>query len=237
MLLIFLFGGTSFGAYRSIPSGLTRSDREAAISALGFGSASKLLSSPYPLGGYSGVELSVSSESIPMGDVSALGAKTNSRSDLSYLNFTLGKGLYNEVDILFHFIPMPQDQAVTGYGGQLRWSFYQARFMPANLSILAHASSINFYNVLSAETTGADLIASVNMQDLSLFFGLGQARSVGYFIGGTGGITDTGTAESTDAYSTHTLFGISIRFSSLFLAMQVDRYVQSTYSGKIGLRF
>jgi hypothetical protein len=221
----------------SLPTGLTASDREAALGILGFGSAAKLLASPYPLGGYDGVEVGLSSEYIPLADVASLGNKSNSKSDLNYLNLTLGKGLFYNVDVLLQFIPLPQDEAVSGYGAQIRWGFYETKFMPAALSLVFHGSAMNFNNLLGAHTTGADLIASVNMKDVSLFFGAGQARSVGTFVGGVGGITDSGVTETTDVASPHTVFGISIKMSNVFVALEVDRYVQSTYAGKLGLRF
>lgn len=236
MLFILLFYWQALSV-TEIPKNLSRDDREAALGILGFGSAAKLLSSPYPLGGYHGVEMGVSSEYIPMADVASLGAKTSSRSDINYLNLTLGKGLFYNVDALLQFIPMPQDESISGFGGQLRWGFYEAKFMPAELSVVLHGSTANFHNVVAAETTGMDLIGSVNMKDVSLFFGAGQARSVGTFIGGAGGVTDSGKTETSGLYSPHTLFGISIKMSNVFIAMQVDRYVQSNYSGKLGLRF
>ncbi len=237
LVFIFFLSLNSMASVSPIPKALSKTDREMILEVLGFGSAAKLLSSPYPLGGYSGVELSLSSEFIPMADVAVLAAKTSARSDLNYLNLVIGKGLYYNVDILVQFIPMPQDNAISGFGGQLRWGFYQAGFMPANFSLVLHGASTNFYNVLGAETSGMDMIASVNMKDFSLFFGLGQARSVGAFIGGTEGITDTGATENSDVYSPHTVFGISIKLSDLFLALEVDRFVQSTYAGKVGFRF
>jgi len=224
-------------AIMTLPKNLNTSDREAALGILGFGTASKLLSSPYPMGGYDGVEVGISSEYLPLADVASLGAKSTSRSDLNYLNVTFGKGLYYNLDVLLHFIPMPQDESISGFGGQLRWGFYETKFMPAALSLVFHGSSTNFNNVLAAQTTGVDLIASVNMRDVSLFFGAGQARSVGTFVGGINGVTDTGNTESTDVSSPHTVFGISIKMSKVFVALEVDRFVQSTYAGKVGLRF
>lgn len=239
--LVFIFSlsleAATLESATSLPKNLSAVDREMALEILGFGAATKLLSSPYPLGGYSGVEISLSSEFIPMADVSVLGAKTSSRADLNYFNLTVGKGLYYDIDIMVQFIPMPQEESISGFGGQLRWGFYQARFMPANLSLVVHGSSTNFYNLLATETSGLDIIASVNMRDVSLFFGAGQARSIGAFVGGAGGITDSGTTEHSDVYSPHTVFGISIKMAEAFLALEVDRYVQSTYAGKLGLRF
>jgi len=140
--------------------------------------------------------------------------------------------------LLLQFIPMPQEETISGFGGQVRWGFYQASFMPANLSVVVHASSTNFYNLLGADTTGFDMVASVNMKDVSLFFGAGQAHSRGTFIGSADdGITVENKTERTSVSSPHTVFGISIKMSNVFLALEVDRYVQSTYAGKLGVRF
>ena len=235
-VFILIFSTFAF-ASSTLPANLNASDRATALGILGFGSASKLLSSPYPMGGYSGVELGFSSEYIPMADVATLGAKTNNRSDLNYFNLTVGKGLYYNIDLLVQFIPMPQDESVSGYGAQLRWGFFEASFMPATLSFVINGSSTNFNNVLGTETTGADLVGAVSMRDVSLFVGIGQARTFGTFIGGTGGVTDSGNSEGADVSSAHTVFGVSVKMSQVFLAMEVDRYVQSTYAGKLGVRF
>lgn len=220
-----------------VPSNLTAIEREKTLEVLGFGSATKLLSSPYPLGGYSGIEISVGSQYIPLADVASLGAKTSSRGDLNYFTVTVGKGLYYNIDILFDFIPTPLQESISGFGGQIRWGFYEATFMPATLSVVAHTSSVNFNNVLSAETTGFDLVGAVNMKDVSLFVGAGQARSLGSFVGGVNGVTNTGRTETTGVTSPHTFFGIGIQVWEAFISFEVDRYVQSTYGGKLGWRF
>lgn len=235
-VFIFVFSTSSWAAM-SFPKNLSASDRETALSILGFGTASKLLSSPYPLGGFHGVEVGMTSEYIPLADLAGLGSKSTSKTDLNYFNIMLGKGLFYNVDVFVQFIPMPQDESLSGFGGQLRWSFYETKFMPAALSLVVHGTATNMDNVLGAETTGVDLVGSVNMRDVSLFFGAGQARSVGTFIGGTDGITDTGKTETADVHSPHTIFGISIKMSNVFIALEVDRYVQSTYAGKLGVRF
>lgn len=227
----------SVSASAVVPSNLNAVERVKTLEILGFGAASKLGSSPYPLGGYDGVEVAIGTEYIPISDVATMGSKSSARGDLNYVNLTVGKGLYYNVDILIHFIPMPQEESISGFGGQIRWAFYEAAFMPASLSVIAHTSSTNFANVLSAETTGLDFVGSVNMKDVALFVGLGQARSLGSFIGGVNGITNTGKTESASVTSAHTLFGVSIDIGRAFIALQVDRYVQSTYGGKLGWRF
>jgi len=234
ILLLFI----SLGTWASpLPNNLTSSERETTLGILGFGTASKLLSSPYPLGGFQGVEIGISSEFIPVADLASLGSKTAKRSDFNYYSVSLAKGLFYNVDILVQFIPIPQDESVSGYGAQVRWAFYETNFMPGALSLILHGSGTNFGNVLGTETSGADVVASVNMRDVSLFFGAGRARSVGSFAGGTGGVTDSGQTESADVFSMHTVFGITIKMSELFLSLEVDRFIQSSYAGKLGWRF
>jgi hypothetical protein len=237
VLFCLIFGASALAASSSIPNGLTSTEQQKVLGVLGFGSASKLLSSPYPLGGYSGVEISLGSEYIPLADVASLGNKNSSRGDLNYLDLTVGKGLFYNIDIMIQFIPIPQSESISGFAGQIRWAFYEANFLPAALSLVGHTSSMNFNNVLSAETTGFDLVGSVNMRDVSLFVGIGQARSLGSFIGGANGVTSSGQTESADVKSSHSVFGININIGQAFVAMEVDRYMQSTYGGKIGWRF
>lgn len=238
LILILAFSAQAF-ASRVLPTGLTWGDRKTALEILGFGTSTKLLSSPYPLGGYSGVEVSVSSEYIPLTDVSSLGNKTADRSDFNYYNITIGKGLYYNVDVLVQFTPVPQDESISGFGGQVRWGFYEASFMPLALSLVLHGADVNFADSLGAETVGEDLIASVNMQDVSLFFGLGQAHSIGNFHGGQGvdAVTDSGNNETADIKCSHTMFGVSFKMAEMFVSLEVDRFVQSTYAGKLGMRF
>jgi hypothetical protein len=241
LLFIQIFIGLTLAvpafAASSIPANLSTTEQQKVLEVLGFGSASKLLSSPYPLGGYSGVEISLGSEYIPLADVASLGNKNSSRGDLNYLDVTIGKGLFYNIDIMIQFIPIPQSESLSGFAGQIRWAFYEASSMPAVLSIIGHTASTNFNNVVSAETTGFDLVGSVNMQDVSLFVGVGQARSLGSFVGGSNGVTSSGQTESADVKSSHTVFGININIGQAFVAMEVDRYVQSTYGGRVGWRF
>lgn len=43
---------------------------------------------------------------------------------------TVGKGLYNDVDVFFSFIPPTGGTRVSDYGAAARWSFYQAQIPP-----------------------------------------------------------------------------------------------------------
>ena len=220
-----------------LPRALDERAQIIATEVLGFGSAAKLLSSPYPLGGYNGFEIGMSSEFIPIDDVSRLGSKSDDRGEYSFYNLSVGKGLFYNLDAYVHFTPFPQEEEVSGYGGMLRWAFWNFQSFPASLSLITHANTANFSNQITTTTVGADVVASVNMEQVSLYFGAGTGRAQGAFIGGTKGITASGDSTRVNVSEDHTLFGIHMRLSKMFLALQVDRYVNSTYSGKLGFRF
>jgi hypothetical protein len=204
---------------------------------LGFGSAGKILDDPYPLGGYSGVEIGVSTQFIPTEDLSNLGAGTEDKGELTYYSLSLGKGLFYNIDTFVYFTPSFQSEELQSFGGQLRWGFYEASFFPISFSAMIYAGGANFQNLINITTSGWDLIGTVNMEDLALYFGAGSIRANGTFIGGADGITASTNTEKRDITEDHTFFGVNIGISKAFIALQVDRYSDSVYSGKLGYRF
>jgi len=224
-------------AATSLPRNLDQSDRVRALQILGFGSASKILDNPYPLGGYSGIEIGVSSEFIPVEDLSSLGNKTTDKGEFNYYTLTLGKGLYYNIDTHLYFTPFNQTEEIQSYGGQVRWGFYEAGFFPLSLSAVLSAGGANFSNLINVTTLGADIVATVAMDNVAIYFGVGQARATGKFIGGPNGITDTQETLTEEAAEGHTVFGLNVDVAKMFLALEIDRYNDSIYSGKIGFRF
>jgi len=232
-----------------IPSGLTASDREQVVRLLGFASSAKILSDPYPLGGYKGLEIGIAAENLPVEELARLGScptgspptpgpcLTAPQNDIAYPRFSLGKGLYKNIDFFVQFTPYGQQTEISQYGGLLRWSFYQGRFFPFSLSLLAHANSTNFSNVLATSSAGLDLIAGLNVENVSLYVGGGPLESRGRFIGGVTGITDTNRTEIQRAGGFHTVAGANVHASPLVFTFQIDRYTTTVYSGKLGLRF
>jgi hypothetical protein len=216
---------------------LSKNDRTAVLGILGFGSQMKMLSSPVPLGGKQGFEFGISSEYIPVEDLGGLGAKSNAKGEYNYMNLSVGKGLPYNVDTYFQFTPLPQSEGVFGYGAQLRWGFYEFRRFPAVMSMVFHGSGTNFSNLLSVRTTGADLVMTVAMDEAALYFGAGTIRTIGTFMGGASGITVDGKTAEEDLLDVHTVFGLSLAFDRVFLALEVDRVVQSSYSARLGYRF
>lgn len=231
------FAVSAASAAISLPKNLSESDRETMLQILGFGSQAKLLSSPVPLGGKQGFEVGLSSEYIPIEDLSGLGDKPDVKGEYNYLMLTFGKGLFYNLDTFFHLTPIPQSEGLFAYGAQLRWGFYEFQRFPGLFSMILHGSGANYANVLNTRTTGADLVMTVAIDEASLYFGTGIIRTVGTFAGGPEGITAEGTRQDADLSDVHTVFGLSLNFGPVFLALEVDRVTQSVYGGRLGYRF
>lgn len=237
IFMCFLFGTLSSWAATSLPRNLNQVDRVRTLQILGFGSAPKTLDNPYPLGGYTGIEIGLSSEFIPVEDLANLGSKTAEKGELNYYILSIGKGLYYNIDTYMYFTPIFQNEKVQTYGGQLRWGFYESSFFPLSLSTVLFVGGANFSNLVNVTSVGLDLIASVTMDNVAIYFGTGRARVSGKFIGGSNGITDTQETENEDLNESHAVFGLNVDISNAFLAFEVDRYTDSSYSTKLGYRF
>jgi hypothetical protein len=220
-----------------IPHGLNSADRKKATEILGLSSATKVLGNPYPLGGFSGVEIGYSKEIIPTSEIGRLGSRAESKSETSYQVLTLGKGLYNNIDVFVQMTPQTQDESIWGFGGQLRWGFYQAQYMPIHLSLMTYANSMTFNNQIQTLTEGSDLVAGFSVEDVTLFTGVGFVSSTGTFIGGASGVSASGDTTQEQVSDAHYVAGVNLRLQSAFLAMEIDRYTQAIYSAKIGMRF
>ena len=247
---LILFSMSWAQAERFIPRRMSESDRHIALQILGFGSAFKILTNPFPLGGHPGFEMGVTTEYLQVQDLASLGDKSTRNRELNYNSVSVAKGLFYNIDAAFQFTPAFQKEDLSSYGAQVRWGFYEFPFIPGGLSFVLSRSDTNYGNLLNTRTTGQDLIATVVVEDVSLYFGVGSASSIGAFSGGSQ--VGTATESSTDlcgvasAYCSsandelkeiHTLFGINLNFNQLFAAIEIDRYFLSTYSAKIGWRF
>jgi hypothetical protein len=239
-----------------IPRDLSQEDRHEVVRTLGLNSSTKMLSNPFPLGGYSGLEVGYSVEFINVRDIQRLGCASagscaaSSENEWRYSRITIGKGLYNDVDLFLHFIPPTGNVRVSDYGGAIRWSFFQAEFLPINVSAIAHANQLNFDDDFVSRNVGFEIIAGVNVDNFGLYFGGGMLRSSGTFMGDLAGTSQNGTVDESDPslnqYSntvthnvqgSHTVVGFVLNHKNLFTAAQVDRYEDAVYSLKMGVRY
>ncbi|MCB0378003.1 MAG: hypothetical protein KDD33_05880 [Bdellovibrionales bacterium] len=226
-----------------IPRGLDANDRVRALKVLGLGTSNKFLSNAYPLGGYGGLEVSLSIEAIDVEEISKLGNTSSPTSTVFYPKFTIGKGLYNDSDIFFHFIPFNETTGVSKYGLSYRWSFYQALFFPLNFSVIGHAGSANIDNGIVTRNLGADLTIGMMLSDFSMYFGGGWVSSTGDFTGGDAtaptclGVTDTCREERAKVGSAHYVFGATYNIKPIFIGLSIDRYQDEVYNLKFGFLF
>lgn len=221
-----------------LPQNLSQGDRVTALRIIGLGTSSKLLTNPYPLGGYAGVEAGFSLETLPADELSHLGNGVHpAQQDVTLPKFTIGKGLYNNLDLFIQFTPYSRQDEVAQYGGMVRWGFYQASTLPVSFSILANLNSANMANQMTAQSYGADLIAGINVENLALFAGGGWIEATGVFNGGASNITDSKVQETEFVSGSHFVAGADIRLKNLFVAVQMDRYSVTVFSGKVGVRF
>lgn len=214
---------------------LNRQDLVPAIQILGFGTADRYLSNPFPLGGYTGIEIGYSYEVIDVQDLAFLGTGTvDQKDDLAFSRLTLAKGLFNDIDASIHFTPFSQSVRISEYGAGMKWNFYQAKFVPFSISALVNYSSVTIEDVYANESLGLDLMGGINVDSFALYFGGGQIDARSNFAPAILNYSATSAKES--ARSTHSFVGIHFEISSFFVAAQIDRYVDPVYSIKLGYR-
>src|SRR5690606_25647453 len=120
------------------------------------------------------------------------------------------------------------------------------RFLPINISLLGHINRLRVNDQFVSENLGGQLIAGINVDNFSVYFGGGYLRSEAEFLGGD---TGSGTIDPNDpllnfttnsikdtVYSTHSLVGFSLHFDQFFGVVQFDRYRDAVISAKVGLR-
>ncbi len=239
LVLLSLLVSSSFSKV-NLPTNLTSTDRNKALEVLGHGTSTKLLTDPYPLGGYAGFEVGLSVESIAIDEIAHLGATTEEQDQFTYPIISIGKGLFNNFDSFLNFMPFNEGTGLSVYGALLRYGFYQTKYFPANFSAVVHMNTCNINNQIINQSVGYDLVAGINVRNFSVYLGAGQLRSRGEFIGGPGGIVaiENGSqSNKINIISTfHSVLGGTVHFDEFFIAAQVDQYAQPTFSVKLGYR-
>lgn len=236
LFLSFILFFVQNASANKIPAQLDSNDQIAAARSLGYALSSRVLTNPYPLGGYHGFEFGFSNELIPWTDLSRLGLTTTSTSEFQVKHISFAKGLYNNIDVALHFSLLPQDQAIESYGGQFRWTFFENEHFPSTLAIVAHASSANFENHVITKNSSTDLLMSVYTSPLSLYLGLGLSRASIQFTGGANGVTADQKSTILKNNTLHTFIGMNFDIDRTFIALQIDRYFESSYAIKLGYR-
>lgn len=220
-----------------LPQDLNAKERKSVVQVLGYGTKSKILSSPVPLGGYEGFEIGISSEYIPLSDLKGLGSGQKDQKEVDLKIITVGKGIVHNIDTYLHFTPLVQNAGFFGYGGHVRWGFWESESLPVLSSFILHGSGVNYSNILSMRTTGADLLMTIALDQVALYFGGGVIRSIGTFAGGANGLTLEGNTQDADISDVHSVFGLSVNLNKLYITFEVDRVVQASYAVRLSYRF
>lgn len=252
VLGIFIFFSRMSNAQVGFPRNMNSADRQTLLQILGFGTASKIVGDPYPLGGYSGWTVGLSQDVLSTGEISQLGlSNVNRQTDMSLVSIFLGKGLYNDFDLFLNFIPPGQIEEISGFGGQIRWGVFQADYLPLHGALVAHSNAVNFQNLVSTSTQGIDSVWGFHLDDVTFFFGGGYIRTQGLFLGGTARLTDvldpsgqvgvdgqvlTETLKE-NIGGFRTLAGINFKLGSSFLNLQLERVYQTTLTAQLGVRY
>jgi hypothetical protein len=220
----------------TLPKQLNQKDRRSALEIMGPATGSRLLTSPYPLGGWSGFEVGLSRHYVPTSYLTELGDASVSQSDFEYPLLTLGKGLYYDLDLFLSIVPMAQTASINHFSTQVRYQFWQSLNQLFRISGLIYGGTTTLNNQLNMQTYGFDLVGTTTIDRVSLFIGLGTSFTDGRFIGGTKGITNSQATETEKLTLAHQLIGIEWPIDNFFWAAEVDRFKIPYYSLKIGYR-
>jgi hypothetical protein len=231
-----LFANECFGIL-TIPTGLSEKDQRDILNSIGPATATRLLSAPYPLGGNEGFEVGIGRQYIPTESLSELGNKTGPQKGMSYPIITLGKGLFNDVDMFLSAIPFTQSPNLSHFSAQTRVNHWHSQTSPLILSSVFHIGSTTLKNQVTFENYGFDVIGTMYLKHICLFAGLGTLFTNGTFIGGNNGVTVSKNTEIVTQIFSHKLIGVDLRYHDYFMAAQVDSYERPNYSFKVGYRF
>lgn len=232
-LLICLF--ISFQASAAlVSSNLSESDRDKVLRTLGNSSSLKILGDPYPLGGYSGFELGLSIETVSTDSFVDLGDGSAGGKLLTYPVVSIGKGLYENLDLFVNFSLFGTENRVGTYGGILRWGFFESKTIPLTLSLSLQSLSNNFDNQITGELYGGMINVGLNFNNSSYYLGLGKVNAQAEFAKE---IVDSPNQEKAESSDTHFKVGAVWHFSPYFVSLELNRYYISHFTGKIGLRF
>lgn len=219
-----------------LPTNLTSAEQEDFLHLFGVQTTAKLLTNPYPLGGYDGFDIGVSITSVSLKDFDT----TNLKSEkLPYASFSIAKGLFNDVDIYFNFVPPLRQNNISNYSVLVKWSFNEGMFLPVVWSLSAHTGATNAADQFTSKSTGFELSGGYSFNRLSIYGGVGFVTSAGRFIGNKNGVNFTlSGADETNALSSNHLFiGGFYQVRRYYAAFQIDQYNELITTSKVGIRF
>lgn len=217
-----------------LPLSMSNNELQLVLERLTYGTSHKFINKAYSLGGFSGVELSFAMSVIPAREISSYGAGAPASDGINVAQLTVGKGITEDIDLFFSFFPYTESLEVGIYSAGLRWFFYEATFFPAVIGLQFHGTNSNIDNLLFSSAAGAEAIASMTAEPFSFYIGAGAVYGSARF---DATLTSTGQDTTLMGTTFHSLLGLSLEVSNVFVAAQMDTYETTTFSGRVGIRF
>jgi hypothetical protein len=152
LALIFIFCSLQLDAVFNLPRQLSDGDTKRLVEILGAQTGVKPIFHPFALGGYSGVDIGITVERVASDELRQLGDGTTSITDLVYTKLEVAKGLQHGVDLFFQIAPYNRSVDLSSYGGGIKWTFFESKNVPANLSaiLVGHDSNIKDLVILKS---------------------------------------------------------------------------------------
>jgi len=219
-----------------LPQQMDHAKMRKVLRILGPATSSTPLSTPYPLGGWEGFELGFSKHYLPWSYLTEVDQSVGDQKDLDYPLFSIGKGLFYNIDLFLSIIPIFKSESMNYFSTQLRYQIWVSQNKVFYLSGIVNAGTSTINNQLNMQNSGVDLLGTVTLDRVSIFVGIGRLLSTGRFIGGSNGITESQATETESLTLAHQLVGIEWPIGSFFVAAEADRYAIPYYSIKIGYR-
>lgn len=215
---------------------LSATDQLALTEMLGLRSHFSAGESLYPLGGHTGLQASVSYRYLTLGQTRDQYVTLSDQPDLGYFELGLAKGLYYNLDFSFTLIPIWQPTRVSGYGGALRWGFYEYKHRPLHLSLILGAQSSNLENKAVFFTQNFDVAAQYTGILWYGYAGFGNVFSKGSFIGGSSGVTLSGASEDVTQSQLRSFIGGGYQLENYSLGGEISFIREPTLNIKITFR-
>ncbi|MCK6599484.1 MAG: hypothetical protein L6Q37_14050 [Bdellovibrionaceae bacterium] len=236
LLPLILFSVNLYAGLK-LPTGLDQEKRKTFVKSVLSSSSYKYLSLGYTLGGYEGFELSASLESFPLSKGNILSSSELKEKDYVVQNVTIGKGMFENVDMFFTFSPFIFQKDISIFGMAMKYVFYIDSENPFNLSVLLHGNAVNFANLVGAQSTGLDIIGSYFLKYWTFYLAVGQQRTLASFVGGAQGLTQDLSSANEDLYLNRFYSGFSYDFGMYQASFELQKIESESLAFKLGKRF
>jgi hypothetical protein len=239
ILIFFILNQISFSAWArlDIPNNLTAVDRAAVSKDFSRGLTNKWVENPYSLGGFSGYSVGVSLEQLETESFAKYGSGAAEQKTTSLAQIFFSKGLYYNFDFSLQWVPLGQSERTSGYGGAVKWGFFEMSEFPLFFNLRLAANTTNFQERISAVSQSLDLLSTLDFEKFSLSIGFGLTKTSTQFIGGVSGINIEGTTQSESLSAMHSIGLLTLKLNPVFLTASLDVGSKVVSSFAIGARF